>query len=104
MRVVQMTPPGSACSVVIGEGLPLGAPGTARGAQLVVDDIDAGRTKLARHGVPTATWCSSDPKVLLARASRSSTIPTGTAGPCRRSGAADRAVLIVVARPAVRPR
>ena len=52
MRVVQMTPPGSPCSVVIGEGLPLGAPGTARGAQLVVDDIDAVRTELARRGVP----------------------------------------------------
>jgi catechol 2,3-dioxygenase-like lactoylglutathione lyase family enzyme len=31
MRVVQMTPPGSACSVVIGEGLPLGEPGSVKG-------------------------------------------------------------------------
>ena len=52
MRVVQMTPPGSSCSVAIGEGLPLGEPGTARGAQLVVDDIDAARTALADRGVP----------------------------------------------------
>lgn len=52
MRVVQMTPPGSACSVVIGEGLPLGAPGSTRGAQLVVDDIDAARRELADRGVP----------------------------------------------------
>ena len=52
MRVVQMTPPGSSCSVVIGEGLPLGEPGTARGAQLVVDDIDAVRAALADRGVP----------------------------------------------------
>jgi catechol 2,3-dioxygenase-like lactoylglutathione lyase family enzyme len=52
MRVVQMTPPGSACSVVIGEGLPLGRPGSARGAQLVVDDIDAARQELAGRGVP----------------------------------------------------
>ena len=48
MRVVQMTPPGSACSVVIGEGLPLGEPGTAKGAQLVVDDLDAARSALDR--------------------------------------------------------
>jgi catechol 2,3-dioxygenase-like lactoylglutathione lyase family enzyme len=35
MRVVQLTPPGSACSIVIGDGLPLGEPGTTTGAQLV---------------------------------------------------------------------
>ena len=52
MRVVQMTPPGSACSVVLGEGLPLGAPGSTRGVQLVVDDIDAARAELAGRGVP----------------------------------------------------
>jgi catechol 2,3-dioxygenase-like lactoylglutathione lyase family enzyme len=51
MRVVQMTPPGSACSVVIGEGLPLGAPGSVKGVQLVVEDIDAVREELARRGV-----------------------------------------------------
>ena len=52
MRVVQMTPPGSACSVVIGEGLPLGEPGSVKGVQLVVEDIDAVRTELADRGVP----------------------------------------------------
>jgi catechol 2,3-dioxygenase-like lactoylglutathione lyase family enzyme len=52
MRVVQMTPPGSACSVVIGEGMPLGEPGTLRGPQLVVEDIDAVRAELAGRGVP----------------------------------------------------
>ena len=51
MRVVQMTPPGSACSVVIGAGLPLGEPGTTKGAQLVVEDIDAVRDELAGCGV-----------------------------------------------------
>jgi catechol 2,3-dioxygenase-like lactoylglutathione lyase family enzyme len=51
MRVVQMTPPGSACSVVLGEGLPLGAPGSVKGVQLVVDDIDATREALAGRGV-----------------------------------------------------
>src|SRR5512133_1931847 len=52
MRVVQMTPPGSACSVVIGEGMPLGEPGSTRGPQLVVEDIDAAREQLAARGVP----------------------------------------------------
>jgi catechol 2,3-dioxygenase-like lactoylglutathione lyase family enzyme len=51
MRVVQMTPPGSACSVVIGEGLPLGEPGSVKGVQLVVDDVDAAREALAARGV-----------------------------------------------------
>lgn len=52
MRVVQMTPPGSPCSVVIGEGMPLGEPGSTKGAQLVVADIDAARAELADRGVP----------------------------------------------------
>ena len=41
MRVVQLTPPGSPTSVVIGEGMPLGEPGSTKGLQLVVQDIDA---------------------------------------------------------------
>lgn len=52
MRVVQMTPPGSACSVVIGEGLPLGEPGSVKGVQLTVEDVDAVRELLAGRGVP----------------------------------------------------
>jgi catechol 2,3-dioxygenase-like lactoylglutathione lyase family enzyme len=52
MRVVQMTPPGSACSVVIGEGLPLGEPGSVKGVQLVVEDIAAVREAMAARGVP----------------------------------------------------
>jgi catechol 2,3-dioxygenase-like lactoylglutathione lyase family enzyme len=51
MRVVQLTPPGSACSVVIGEGMPLGEPGTTKGLQLVVDDIDAARAELVARGL-----------------------------------------------------
>src|SRR3981081_1127390 len=46
-RVRQMTPPGSACSVVIGVGLPLGSPGSVKGVQLVVEDINAVREALA---------------------------------------------------------
>lgn len=51
MRIVQLTPPGSACSVVIGEGLPLGEPGSVKGVQLVVDDLDTLRNELVGRGV-----------------------------------------------------
>jgi len=51
MRVVQMTPEGSDCSVVIGEGMPLGEPGQMKGPQLVVEDIDAAHEELSGRGV-----------------------------------------------------
>jgi catechol 2,3-dioxygenase-like lactoylglutathione lyase family enzyme len=51
MRVVQLTPPGSACSIVIGEGMPLGEPGSVKGAQLVVEDLDAARAELLERGL-----------------------------------------------------
>jgi predicted enzyme related to lactoylglutathione lyase len=51
MRVVQITPAGSACSVVIGQGMPLGEPGSSKGPQLVVEDIDAARAELVGRGV-----------------------------------------------------
>ena len=51
MRVAQMTPAGSPTSVVIGRGLPLGNPGSTKGLQLVVEDIDAARAELAAGGV-----------------------------------------------------
>src|SRR5579859_6077973 len=51
MRIVQMTPPGSACSVVLGVGLPLGEPDAVKGVQLVVDDLDTLRAELAGRGV-----------------------------------------------------
>lgn len=50
-RIVQLTPPGSACSVTIGTGLTPGEPGSVKGLQLCVDDIDAAHEQLARHGV-----------------------------------------------------
>jgi catechol 2,3-dioxygenase-like lactoylglutathione lyase family enzyme len=49
-RVVQLTPPGSACSVVFGTGVSSAAPGSAEGLQLVVVDIEAARADLAAHG------------------------------------------------------
>jgi catechol 2,3-dioxygenase-like lactoylglutathione lyase family enzyme len=51
MRVVQLTPAGSPTSIVIGVGLPIGEPGTTKGLQLVVQDIDAARAELAGRGV-----------------------------------------------------
>ena len=50
-RVVQLTPPGSACSITIGTGLVESAPGSLQGLQLVVPDIDAARAQLVEHGV-----------------------------------------------------
>jgi catechol 2,3-dioxygenase-like lactoylglutathione lyase family enzyme len=51
-RVVQMTPPGSACSITIGTGLALVAPpGSYRGLHLVVSDIEAARAELVERGV-----------------------------------------------------
>jgi catechol 2,3-dioxygenase-like lactoylglutathione lyase family enzyme len=50
-RVVQLTPPGSACSVQIGTGLTDAAPGTARMTYLAVTDIEAARTELTARGV-----------------------------------------------------
>src|SRR5919109_1390369 len=50
-RVVQMTPPGSACSITIGKGLTDAAPGSVRGLHLVVSDILAARAELVERGV-----------------------------------------------------
>ena len=54
MRVVQLTPPGSSCSIVFGTGLgeiSETAPGTLRGLHLVVDDIEKARDELRGRGV-----------------------------------------------------
>ncbi|MGN6303051.1 MAG: VOC family protein [Angustibacter sp.] len=53
MRVVQLTPPGSACSVVFGVGIDDGSvpPGSVRNLHLVVDDVDAARRLLLERGV-----------------------------------------------------
>src|SRR3954464_5631225 len=49
-RVVQLTPPGSPCSVIFGTSLTAAAPGSAEGPQLVVDDIETARKELANAG------------------------------------------------------
>ena len=51
MRFVQITPPGSACSIAIGTGLTDAAPGSVAGLQVVVDDIEQARAQLADGGV-----------------------------------------------------
>ncbi len=50
LRVIQLTPPGSACSVIIGTGLIPAAPGSAQGLHLVVTDLNAARDELGRLG------------------------------------------------------
>ena len=50
-RVVQLTPPGSACSIAIGKGLKAGEPGSVKGLQVVVEDIEAARVELVDRGV-----------------------------------------------------
>ena len=50
-RVVQMTPPGSACSIAVGIGITKAPPGSAQGLHLVVPDIEAARAELADRGV-----------------------------------------------------
>ena len=49
-RVVQLTPPGSQCSIIFGTGITSAAPGSADGLQLTVTDIEAARNELISHG------------------------------------------------------
>ena len=51
LRFVQLTPPGSACSIAIGLGVIDAEPGSVQGLQLVVDDADAARAELVERGV-----------------------------------------------------
>ena len=50
-RVVQLTPPGSACSIAVGIGIVDTRPGSVQGLHLVVSDIEAARAELADRGV-----------------------------------------------------
>ena len=51
LRFVQLTPPGSACSISIGTGITDAAPGSVQGLQMVVSDADAARAQLVERGV-----------------------------------------------------
>ena len=51
IRFVQLTPPGSACSIALGTGITDAAPGSVQGLQMVVADINAARAELVERGV-----------------------------------------------------
>ncbi len=51
LRFVQLTPPGSACSIVLGTGVTEAEPGSVKGLQLVVNDIEAAQSELQGRGV-----------------------------------------------------
>lgn len=51
LRFVQLTPPGSACSIVLGTGITEMAPGSQKGVQMVIPDADEARQHLLDHGV-----------------------------------------------------
>ncbi len=51
IRFVQLTPPGSACSIAFGHGLTDAQPGSVRGLQVVIDDADQARRQLIERGV-----------------------------------------------------
>lgn len=53
LRFVQLTPPGSACSIYMGTGLTEMTPGSQKGLQMVVADVAAGRAELMSRGVET---------------------------------------------------
>jgi catechol 2,3-dioxygenase-like lactoylglutathione lyase family enzyme len=53
-RVVQLTPPGSACSITFGKGLSSAEPGSVKGLQLVVSDIEAAHAELVERGVDSS--------------------------------------------------
>jgi len=61
-RVVQLTPPGSACSITIGTGLTDAAPGSYRGTHLVVTDIEAARAELVGRGVEVSEMRHMSPE------------------------------------------
>jgi predicted enzyme related to lactoylglutathione lyase len=51
IRFVQLTPPGSACSIALGKGITGAPPGSVEGLQMVVSDINAARAELVERGV-----------------------------------------------------
>ena len=69
IRFVQLTPPGSACSIALGTGIIDTPPGSVQGLQLVVSDIEAARAELVERGVEVSevqefvggAWVSANP-------------------------------------------
>jgi catechol 2,3-dioxygenase-like lactoylglutathione lyase family enzyme len=80
-RVIQFTPPGSACSIAFGTGVTTTPPGAIRGLELVVTDIEAARAEIAGRGIEIGA-VYHDAK-LIHRASTASRVPGPD--PARRS-------------------
>lgn len=60
-RVVQVTPPGSEASVIFGDGVSAGVPGSVQGLHLIVDDIEAARAELVAKGADVSgIWHDAD--------------------------------------------
>lgn len=70
MRFVQLTPPGSACSIVLGTGIVTAPPGSVQGLHPVVSDIDAARAELAGCGVDVGPGSRGRPVRPLQRSGR----------------------------------
>lgn len=60
IRFVQLTPPGSACSIAIGKGIVDGEPGSVAGLQMVVADIEAAHDELVSRGAPVSEIADLD--------------------------------------------
>lgn len=63
-RLVQMTPPGSPCSIMFGKGFTSAAPGSVQGTFLVVDDLESARATLIRQGVEVSEVFHFDQRLL----------------------------------------
>jgi predicted enzyme related to lactoylglutathione lyase len=78
VRFVQLTPPGSACSIVVGTGITTSPPGSAQGMLLVVTDIEEAHAELVRRGVEISPFGTNSG----VRATPTSPTPTATPGSC----------------------
>ena len=97
-RVVQLTPPGSGCSISLGKGVTTAAPGSFRGG-LIVSDIEAAHDELVASGInasevfhgspfsPAGASAARIPSARVTAHTSPSKIPTATRGSSRRSGA-----------------
>ena len=89
MRFVQLTPPGSGCSIQLSSGILNMPPGVLEGLQLVVSDVEAARAELLERACKPArsdTWTTvsgSRGEAAIGTPSSSSAIRTATAGSCR---------------------
>jgi catechol 2,3-dioxygenase-like lactoylglutathione lyase family enzyme len=74
-RIIQMTPPGSACSIHFGIGVPPGTPGSVAGLYLAVSDVEAARAELVEHGADVSPVFHDAAGGLAARADAATHAP-----------------------------